>query len=170
MSLNFEWSLKPVLVLMRIMLGIDIHPQSSTRPSTSNICCRISRAFFGFLVLVFTIVFNVVHLVSTIDSTYDTLQENSIFLNLTQSNLLIIRITAFNEMVFNVVIYLLFYAVVMTNVWKSLWSTFQQLQLQPPKFDRDFYHSCRKITIAAMFCILVVSYCVQAVGYIIISL
>ncbi len=156
-QLDFKWSFKPIIFLMRVVLGIDLDPYKPTHSSIRQICCRISHFSFGLIVLVFTIVVNVLHLILTIKSTYDTSPENPIAsLNLTQSNLIVIRITAVNETVFNVAIYLIFYVVVVMNAWKSLWFILQQLQLQSPKFDREFYRSCRRITYAGLLSIFVV--------------
>ncbi len=154
--LDFEWSFKSILVLMRLVLGIDLNPP--THPSIRQICYKIFRLSFGFLMVVFTIFANILQLILKMKSTYDTSPENPIAsLNLTQSNLVVIRITTVNETIFNVVIYLVFYVVVLKNVWKPLWATLQQLQSQSPKFDREFYRSCRNITYAGLLSIFVVS-------------
>ena len=166
-ALDFTWSFKPIIIWMRVLLGINWNP--STCQSTAGRNCRRLRTCFpfGLLILGGTIAVNIVHHNLVCSSTYyisahkGSLKKNESFYamnNLTEANLLIIRIDAANEMVYNCVVVLLFYAAAFLDDWAPLWSTLQLLhQFHLPKLDREFYLFCRKITYIGMLCILMVS-------------
>ncbi len=163
-SLSFAWSFKPILFWIRVVMGIELNPASTYHSVGSYFYSILALNSLGFLALVYTMSINILAAIFMFESTSnDLLKEKgfNILTNITRSNLMIIRITAFNELLFNVTIYLVFYAAVLMGVWKPLWSTLQQLQTESPKFDREFYRRCRKITLTGMLCILTVCYDTQ---------
>ena len=158
---DFAWSFKPILLWMRLVMGIDLNRSINHSVDSRSPCCWMVCQSYGFLVLVYTISVNILTVIFMFESTSDdSLKEGeggfNILTNITRSNLMILRITAFNEVAFNVFVYLVFYAAVLMKIWKPLWSILEQLQFQSPKLNCQFYQCCRKITLTGITCILVV--------------
>lgn len=141
---------------MRFLLGVELNSRLFSKNSRAcRICYLVTLSLLGFLLLTISISANTYSLIDTINSVYPN--PSPPLKMLSTANLFIIAITAINDAFFNVAIHLIFFAfVILTNKWKSLWSTLLQLQFQMPKFDRDLYFRCRKIALAGMFLILVV--------------
>lgn len=176
-SFDFTWSFHPVFVWMRVVLGIELNDNNRlTLLATSadaaaaaaveplrRRCCRwIRRLFWGFLVLVISLSVNILDAIFTHDDTIDShylLDEEKV--NVTVSDLMIIRIAAVNEVFYNGTIHLIFYTLACClDEWKHLWAILQKIQFhQLPKLDREFYFTCRKIAVVGTICIFVVNVC-----------
>jgi hypothetical protein len=167
-SFDFTWSFYPIFFWMRAVLGIELNDNKlllrtgDTTPFRRRCCQWIGRFFLGFFVLVISLSINILDAIFTYDDTMDShylLHEEKV--NVTTSDLMIIRIAAVNEVFYNGTIHLIFYSLACREEWKELWATLQKIQFQLPKLDREFYFTCRKIAVFGVICIFVVmSVCV----------
>jgi hypothetical protein len=162
-SFDFTWSFHPIFVWMRIVLGIELSDNRlkmlvDIAPFRRRFCRWISRFFWGFLVLVVSLSVNILDAIFTYDDTIDShylLHEDKMN-NVTVSDLMIIRIAAVNEVFYNGTIHLIFYSLACCDPWKELWATLQKIQFQSPKITKEFYFTCRKISVFGVICIFVV--------------
>jgi hypothetical protein len=167
-SFDFTWSFHPIFVWMRTVLGIELNDNRLVLLATADAaaveplrrrCCRWTRRLFrGFLVLVISLSVNILDAIFTHDDTIEShylLHEEKV--NVTVSDLMIIRIASVNEVFYNGTIHLIFYTLACClDEWKHLWTILQKIQFQLPKLDREFYFTCRKIAVVGTICIFVV--------------
>lgn len=146
--LDFEWCFKPVFVLARATMGIDLRRDMEGYWS-------IATFSFGFFMLVFTISVNCLSVIFTFRTiTLKSFKEDGV--HMTEANLFIIYITVINSCLENVSIYLLFFAHVLTGKWKSILIVLEQIGIDLTHLEEVFYRRCRRFSIMGVIVILVV--------------
>ena len=93
---DFAWSFKPILLWMRLVMGIDLNRSINHSVDSRSPCCWMVCQSYGFLVLVYTISVNILTVIFMFESTSDdSLKEGgggfNILTNITRSNLMILR-------------------------------------------------------------------------------
>ena len=156
-TLNFAWVFKPIIYWIRIMMGVDLRSGFSSNHHLEGhgTCLGILSGSFACFLLIFTLSVNILSIIYTFkEQTFLFFKEKGI--EMTQSNLMIIYITAANNCFENASVYLLFLMSVVFGRWKSLCHSFEQIELHFPYLSREFYGRCRKISFIGLLFVMAV--------------
>lgn len=159
--LDFDWCLKPIIVWIRVMMGIDLKVSRFSNSHENDSWSLLTRCH-GFFVLACVISVNILSLVFMFGAvSVANFKEAGI--TVSPSNVLVIYITAFNNSFANVGVFLVFYISVLGGKWKSLRLILEKTEFYLTRSNREFYLRCRKFVMFGMFVILAVltlfSYC-----------
>lgn len=157
---GFLWSYKPIFVVIQLMMGVNLNVSavnfgSSSKERRSHRFSPLISWSFGFAMLVFTISVSYLYVIFVLKYvTWESVRVDGY--NLTQTNLMMIYISTISTSLETLAVYLIFFVLVLSGKWESLWDILEKIERQTPKLDHTFYRRCRKFAIIGAIIILTV--------------
>ena len=143
--MNFDWSLKPVFVLLAVTFGIDL--DRSKKKSTIGLCLTTFLCLFWLLCI--TIPINCYYIVDATKWIANSVSSKSFVYNINHG------IDGILTSILSILIHILI--LISTNgKWKTLWEKFQLLQEYIDDEGR-FYRQLRHHTIGGFIIFIVVN-------------